>query len=155
LQALADAEELHPDVTLVTGHGQHEGGIAAAKELLRKGIDFTAVFAFNDLMAMGVIAALQRAGRRVPEDISVVGFDDIPQTSMMFPSVTTVAQPAAELGQRSVGLLLERIKNQDAPPQRLVLSTTLVERESCRAVSGIAAANGDGAVQSRPAARAP
>jgi LacI family transcriptional regulator len=155
LQALGDAEKLHPDVTLVTGNSHHEGGIAAAEELLRKGVEFTAVFAFNDLMAMGVIAALQRAGRRVPEDVSVVGFDDIPQTSAMFPSVTTIAQPTAELGQRSVELLLERIKNQTGPTQRLVLSTTLIERESCRAVPGIAAANGDGAVRSRPAARAP
>jgi LacI family transcriptional regulator len=135
LQALTAAELSGPDAALVSGNGHYEGGIAAAQELLAKGADFTAVFAFNDLMAIGVIAALQRAGRRVPDDVSVIGFDNILQTAAMFPAVTTIAQPTAELGRRSVELLLERIKNKEAPPQRLVLSTKLIERESCRPIT--------------------
>jgi LacI family transcriptional regulator len=131
-RALAESGIGTPSTALVSGNGHYEGGIAAAQELLNRGEEFTAVFAFNDLMAIGVIAALQRAGRRVPDDVSVIGFDNIPQTSAVFPAVTTIAQPTTDLGRRSVELLLERINNRDAPAQRLVLSTNLVERESCR-----------------------
>jgi LacI family transcriptional regulator len=132
LQALDEAGIAHPGPELVSGEGHYEGGIAAAAELLRRDVDFTAVFAFNDLMAIGVIAALQRSGLRVPEDISVIGFDGIPQTAAMFPAVTTIAQPTVELGRRSVELLVDRIADPNSARQRLVLSTTLVERESCR-----------------------
>lgn len=148
-QALADADVDHRDATLVSDNGRSDGGMAAAQELLRRGIDFTAVFAFNDLMAIGAIAALQRAGRRVPAEVSVIGFDNIPQTAATFPAVTTIAQPITELGRCSVELLLDRIERPDAPPQRLVLSTSLVERESCRAVGGNAT------VLAKPDARPP
>jgi LacI family transcriptional regulator len=133
-QVLNDAGIESPNVALVIGDSHFEGGIAAAQELLSSGVEFTAVFAFNDLMAIGVIAALQRAGRRVPDDVSVIGFDNIPQTAAMFPAVTTIAQPTAELGTRSVELLLSRIKNRSVSPERLVLSTKLIERESCRLI---------------------
>lgn len=116
---------------IVRGNGRPDGGVAAANELLERGIDFTAVFAFNDLMAIGVVGALQRAGRRVPDEVSVIGFDDIPQASASYPSITTVAQPIAEMGRCAVRLLLDRIVQRDSPYQRIVLTTTLVERESC------------------------
>ena len=81
-------------------------------------------------MATGAIGALQRAGHRVPEDISVVGFDDIPQAAAIFPALTTIAQPIAEMGTIGVRLLLDRIARRDAPYQRVRLSTRLVVRES-------------------------
>ena len=131
LRALAEAGvALVPDA-LMRANGRHDGGVSATEELLRRGVDFTAVFAFNDLMAIGVIGTLQRAGHRVPGDVSVIGFDDIPQAAALFPAVTTVAQPIAVMGRHSVRLLLDRIARRDAPCQRVVLSTTLVERESC------------------------
>ena len=130
-RALSEASCHLPPEALVRGNGRHDGGVAAAQELLRRGIDFTAVFAFNDQMAVGVIGTLQRAGCRVPEDVSVVGFDDIPEASAMFPAITTVAQPIAEMGGRGVRLLVDRITRRDAPYQRVVLPTRLVERESC------------------------
>jgi LacI family transcriptional regulator len=129
--ALADAGVELPAAAIVRGNGRHDGGMAAAQELLARGIDFTAVFAFNDLMAIGVIGAFQRAGRRVPDDVSVIGFDDIPQASATYPAVTTIAQPIAEMGRCAVRLLLDRIAKRDSPYQRIALTTTVVERESC------------------------
>jgi LacI family transcriptional regulator len=132
-QALADAGLDLPPEAVVRGNGRHDGGRAAVGELLRRGVAFTAVFAFNDVMAVGAIGALQRAGRRVPDDVSVVGFDDVPQAAAIFPAVTTVAQPIAEMGRLGVRLLLDRIARPAAPVSRVILPTALVARESCRA----------------------
>ncbi len=102
------------------------------RELLARGRDLTAVFAYNDLMAIGAVAAIRRAGLRVPEDISVIGFDDIPQAATTVPAITTIAQPATEIGQVSVRVLLDRIARRRQDSSRVLLSTCLVERESCR-----------------------
>ncbi len=115
---------------LVRGNGRPDGGAAAARTLLEQGLGITAVFAFNDQMATGAIGAFQRAGCRVPEDISVAGFDDIPSAAAIYPSLTTVAQPFGELGTVGVRLLLDRIEQRDAPWQRVLLETRLVVRES-------------------------
>ncbi len=133
-RALADAGLAVVAEGLVRGNGRSDGGAAAAQQLLERGIvaagDVTAIFAFNDQMAIGAIGALQRAGCRVPEDISVVGFDDIPQSAAIFPALTTIAQPIREMGTTGVRLLLNRIARRDAPCQRVQLSTRLVVRES-------------------------
>ncbi len=132
-QALADAgSELAPDA-VVRGNGRFEGGVAATEALLRNGVEFTAIFAFNDLMAIGAINALHRAGRRLPDDVSIVGFDDILMAAAVFPPLTTIAQPVSDMGCQSVRLLLNRITDREAPVCRIVLPTTFVERESCRA----------------------
>ena len=115
---------------LVQGNGRHDGGVAAVAELLDRDEAFTAIFAFNDVMAVGVIGALQRAGLRVPDEVSVVGFDDIPFASAVYPSVTSIAQPIARMGRLGVEMLLRRIRDPSAPCERVVLPTTLVERES-------------------------
>jgi LacI family transcriptional regulator len=133
--ALAEAGVALLPEAIVRGNGHHDGGVRAVQELLAAELDCTAIFAFNDLMAIGAIGALLRAGRRVPGDVSVVGFDDIPQAAAIYPALTTVAQPIAEMGQRAVRLLLDRIERRDRPAQRIVLPTTLVERESCRPVA--------------------
>ena len=112
--------------------------VAAIGELLERGTiaagNVTAIFAFNDQMAIGAIGALQRAGHRVPEDVSVVGFDDIPQSAAIFPALTTIAQPVGEMGKVGVRLLLDRIAQGHpkghAPYQRVLLATGLVVRES-------------------------
>jgi LacI family transcriptional regulator len=133
-RALAEAGLTVAPNHLVRGNGRPDGGAAAAQQLLEQGIvaagDVTAIFAFNDQMAAGALGALQRAGLRVPADISVVGFDDIPQSSAIFPALTTVAQPIGEMGTIGVRLLLERIARRDAPRQRVHLATRLVVRES-------------------------
>ena len=133
-RALADAGLAVAAQGLVRGNGRPDGGAAAVRQLLERGTvadrAVTAIFAFNDQMAAGAIGALQRAGCRVPEDISVVGFDDIPQSSAIFPALTTIAQPIAELGTMGVRLLLDRIARRDAPYRRVRLPTRLVVRES-------------------------
>lgn len=134
-QALAEAGITLAADAIARGNGRFDGGVAAMESLLANGADFTAVFAFNDLMAIGAINALYRHGRRAPVDVSVVGFDDILLASAVFPPLTTVAQPIREMGRQSVRLLLNRIADRDIPPSRIVMPTAFVERESCRAIT--------------------
>lgn len=129
-RALAEAGVAVAEEHLVRGNGRPDGGAAAARTLLGHGLDVTAVFAFNDQMATGAVGALQRSGCRVPEDVSVVGFDDIPLAAAIYPALTTVAQPIAEMGALGVRLLLDRIARRDAPWRRELLETRLVVRES-------------------------
>jgi LacI family transcriptional regulator len=115
------------------GWGRRGGPSASRAGVIADG-DVTAIFAFNDQMAIGAIGALQRAGRRAPEDISVIGFDDIPLSAAIFPALTTIAQPIGEMGAVGVRLLLDRIaggrSKGHAPYQRVRLATRLVVRES-------------------------
>jgi LacI family transcriptional regulator len=107
-----------------------EGGRAAADALLRLPDPPTAIFAFNDSMAVGVIQAAAARGLRVPGDISVVGFDDSAEATMTVPALTTVRQPLAELGRTAVSLLLRQIGNRRLEPLRVELATRLVVRDS-------------------------
>jgi DNA-binding LacI/PurR family transcriptional regulator len=108
-----------------------EIGYKPMKALLEKTRDFTAVFCFNDIAAIGAMRALKEAGLRVPEDISLVGFDDVLSAAYSTPSLTTVRQPLTEMGRRGAQVLLERIANRDrAYPAELVMSPELVVRES-------------------------
>jgi LacI family transcriptional regulator len=92
----------------------------------------TAIFASNDLSAFGAIAAAHECNLRVPDDISVIGFDDIPQASFVYPKLTTVRQPLEQMGRDAVKMLLEQVEDQSRPPQRVALATQLVIRNSCR-----------------------
>jgi LacI family transcriptional regulator len=124
-----------------TKAGQHpmapEIGHKPMQVLLEKSRDFTAVFCFNDIAAIGAIRALKDAGLRVPEDVSVVGFDDIQSAAYSTPSLTTVRQPLFEMGQRGAKILLERIANREAPqPAEVVMEPELVIRESTGPANG-------------------
>ncbi len=88
-----------------------EGGVAAVQSLLDSGKRFTAVMAFDDLNALGAIRALHRAGLRVPEDCSVIGFDDIPAASYCSPGLTTIRQPMERMGAEAVDIVFEHIRN--------------------------------------------
>ena len=115
--------------------GQHpmapEIGYKPMQGLLEKSRDFTAIFCFNDIAAIGAIRALKDAGLHVPEDVSVVGFDDIQSAAYSTPSLTTVRQPLFEMGQRGAQILLERIANREAPyTTKIVMEPELVVRES-------------------------
>jgi DNA-binding LacI/PurR family transcriptional regulator len=92
--------------------------------------DVTAIFAANDQMALGILRALHERGRRIPGDVSVVGFDDIPEAQYFTPPLTTVRQNFAEVGRSSLRLLLELMKGDDHPPQRLTIAPELVVRRS-------------------------
>ncbi len=92
----------------------------------------TAIFASNDVMAFGVMDAVREKGQRIPEDISIIGFDDIPQASIIHPALTTVRQPLRNMGSVATQLLLDMLKNSALPSKRIELPTGLVVRDSCQ-----------------------
>ncbi len=107
-----------------------EGGYRAMHSLIQREPTLTAVFASNDLMAMGAIRALLEAGRRVPEEVSVVGYDDIPAARYCNPPLTTVRQPMEALAEQALAMLLERIRDPALPGRQVVLPPALVGRHS-------------------------
>lgn len=132
-QALAEVDNGLVPVARIASNGRFDGGEAAVQELLDIGTPFSAIFVFNDLVALGAHSALRRAGYRVPEDVSLVSFDNVRLSYAVYPSLTTIAQPIQEMAELSVRLLLERISDPDAPYTRTILPTSLVQRESCQA----------------------
>ncbi|GAB4547991.1 MAG: LacI family DNA-binding transcriptional regulator [Anaerolineae bacterium] len=110
-------------------------GYEAACELLNLANPPTAIFASNDLSAFGAMEAARERGLRIPEDISIVGFDDIPQASLIHPKLTTVRQPLDQMGSIAVRMLLERIENPSVPPRHVTLETQLIVRDSCKSRS--------------------
>lgn len=130
-RALAEAGVDLPPACIMRGNGRYEDGEAAMRELLARNVGVTAVFAYNDLMAIGAMSTLRRAGIEVPAAMWVLGFDNIVQASMTVPALTTIAQPVARLGDVSVHLLLDRMRHRDRHASRIVLPTTVIERESC------------------------
>lgn len=132
-RALEAAGVLLPPELILQGDFRFTGGAKAIRELLRRDAGLTAVFAANDQMAIGAMNTLHREGRLVPDDISVIGFDNAALAAEVLPALTTIAQPIPLLGREIVRLLLDQIAKPGGPPSRVVLPTTLVERESCRA----------------------
>jgi DNA-binding LacI/PurR family transcriptional regulator len=101
------------------------------KALRSRTRDFTALFAFNDISAFGAIRALHEAGLRVPDDVSVIGFDDVLSAPFGIPSLTTIRQPLREMGRMGAECLLNRINHPKATyPQHVVVQPELVVRES-------------------------
>ena len=116
---------------LFCGNYLPETGWQATERFLTLPERPSAIFAFNDLMAMGVLNRLEEAGLRVPEDVAVVGFDDIPLSRYMGPGLTTVRQPLAEMGRTAVKMLLQRIAgNGPARAQYVRFKPELVVRRS-------------------------
>lgn len=108
-----------------------EAGYQVMQDLLRRTRDFTAIFCFNDISAIGAIRAIIDAGLRVPDDISVVGFDDIVTAAFCRPSLTTVKQPLQEMGARAAQVLLDRIGKPGGEwPAELMMEPELIVRES-------------------------
>jgi LacI family transcriptional regulator len=109
-------------------------GYRAATVLLQTSPPPTAIFAANDISALGVMEAIRNQGLNIPKDISVIGFDDIPEAAQVHPSLTTVRQPLEDLGRLAVQVLLKRLANPDLPGERVELPTKLIVRESCQPV---------------------
>jgi len=105
-------------------------GYPYAKELLSRGKHFTALFAYNDLSAIGAIWAFQEAGLRVPQDISVVGFDDIPMAVFSNPQLTTVRQPLQQMGQMAAKTLIDQIEGREKFQAEIVIEPALIVRAS-------------------------
>ena len=111
-------------------------GYPVTKQLLARGKPFTALFAYNDISAIGAIRALQEQGLRVPQDVSVMGFDDIPGAAFYTPSLTTVRQPLNRMGEVAAQTLLERIEGKKEYPSEIAIEPELVVRESTTRAPG-------------------
>jgi len=105
-------------------------GYPFTQQLLARQKPFTAIFAYNDISAIGAIRALQENGLRVPQDISVLGFDDIPGAAFYSPSLTTVRQPLNRMGEVAAQTLLDRIEGKKEYPSEMAIEPELVVRES-------------------------
>jgi DNA-binding LacI/PurR family transcriptional regulator len=126
-QALREAAAPVPEIT--HGDWSARSGYEAGQRLAAMP-EVTGVFCANDQMALGLLRALAEHGRRVPGDVSVVGFDDIPESAYFLPPLTTVRQDFGDLGQQALRLLLDRICGRPAPASRLPLAPELVVRAS-------------------------
>ena len=107
-----------------------EMGFGPANELLDRAADFTALVCYNDISAIGAIRALMNRGLRVPDNVSVVGFDDIQGAAFHNPSLTTIRQPLAQMGVVAARVLLQRIRGQASFPDMVPIIPELVIRES-------------------------
>ncbi|MCU6432371.1 LacI family transcriptional regulator [Undibacterium sp. Jales W-56] len=107
-----------------------QGGFSAFQQLLALPTRPTAIFASNDLMAIGGLCAAQQAGMRIPEELSVIGYDDIALASFSTPPLTTIAQPKHEIGVLTARVLVNRIINAELPLRREMLETKLTVRQS-------------------------
>ena len=118
-----------PESRILVGDWSATSGYALGRELAADP-EVTAVFAANDQMAMGILRAMHEAGRRVPEDVSVIGSDDIPEASHMIPPLTTVRHDFAEIGRRCVALMLDQLEHAPRPWVRSIVQSELVVRGS-------------------------
>jgi len=123
-----DAEIVAP------GHFHRGEGYKAARNLLALDEPPTAIFAANDMSAFGAMDACREAGLSIPQDMSIVGFDDVPTAATTYPPLTTVRQPIYDMGRMATRLLIASIENPARPSERLVVDTELIIRQSCQAL---------------------
>ncbi len=128
-----EENDLTPGMS-IGGDFNIEGGYAAMRTLLDSGEKFTAVFVGNDSMAMGAHTALRERGLRVPDDISLVSFDDIPEAAHFVPGLTTVRQDFYRMGRLATEFLVSMIESPDTPIHQRVLQPKLIVRESTRSI---------------------
>jgi len=120
-----------PDELRARGGFSFEDGVRAARQLLSLPAPPTAIFAYNDIMAIGALRAAREMGLHVPDDLAVVGFDNIPVASFVTPQLTTVDQPNYHIGALAAQLLIGRLSGEiEGEPQRRVLDVKLIVRES-------------------------
>jgi LacI family transcriptional regulator len=144
-QALSAAGLPFDEDLVCHGNFRHEDAYQAGLGLLRRANRPTAVFASNNLMALGILRAVQEIGLRCPEDISIIAFDDFDGAALFRPALTTIAQPTTEIGRMAVDRLLAQLRRQAGnSPRRKVMSATFNIRGSCgRPPQAAAAARAD------------
>jgi len=133
VDGLAHAGVPIDEVRVVHGAFSRDGGYAAARQLVDDGLDATCVFACNDVMAVGAMAAFRDHGLRVPEDVSIAGFDDIKPLRDLVPPLTTVHLDLEDVGERAAALALD--STPDGPPQLVRVRGTVMLRDSTRRLS--------------------
>jgi LacI family transcriptional regulator len=129
-QGLEDAGIKLKSSDIAYGNLQMPSGYEYGKKISRMKRRPTAIFAGNDLMALGIIQALSEEGIRVPEDISIVGYDDLPVTSVSPIALTTVRQPQSQMGEVAMSMLIERIQGSQAGSRRVVYQPQLIIRKT-------------------------
>lgn len=128
--ALAEHGMSMADITVVNGIFHQDFGYSATMDLLDQGHDFTAIFAADDDMAAGVLLALRHAGKAVPDDVSVIGFDDAFHARHLWPPLTTIRQPIDEIGETAADLLLKLLGEPGPGTLQNIIGTALVVRDS-------------------------
>lgn len=124
------------DTLVIQGYNSFESGASAAAGLLQLATPPTAIFAANDDMAAGVMRTAHTKGLKIPADVSVAGFDDIPLASQLWPALTTIRQPMQEMAARASELLLQKLREQDYSEVERTIASTVVLRESTGPVDG-------------------
>jgi LacI family transcriptional regulator len=130
-QALSVSGISYDDRLVRYGDFDANSGYHQMRSLLESEIQFTAAFIASDSVALGAIAAIRERGLKIPQDIALVGFDDIPIARYFDPPLTTIHLPAIELGRRASELLIKLLKEDHHEHQHVILGTNLVIRESC------------------------
>ncbi|HEX7555301.1 MAG TPA: LacI family DNA-binding transcriptional regulator [Leptolinea sp.] len=121
---------------IIEGDFEQASGYNGAKKLMSLYETPTAIFASNDMMAFGVMNAVRDMGLRIPGDISVIGFDDIFQSSQTMPGLTTVRQPLEQMGRLATKMLIEMMKEKEIKTGKVELPTRLILRDSCKGFEG-------------------
>jgi len=137
-EALREARVPLPPELISRGEFNNAGGRHAMQALLDLDSPPTAVFAENDLMALGALAVAHDAGLRIPDDLSVMGFDDIGIANLVTPALTTIAQPVQLVAQSAMRLLFDHLRDPATTPERVALPVTVVVRGSCSAPAQVA-----------------
>ncbi|MEE8824841.1 MAG: LacI family DNA-binding transcriptional regulator [Lentilactobacillus sunkii] len=136
LQGFADVYQKNgtpiTDDQIITTEMTKKGGYAATAAVLA--MKPTAIFAINDEVAIGLYRGIEEAGLKIPDDISIVGYDDIDLSAYIFPKLTTVHQPAFEMGSSAAQLIIKRIEDHKEPLQQVSLPVSLIDRDSVRSI---------------------
>ncbi len=143
-RAIADTGLPQHESLIAHGNFDFRSGRTAAAALLASAEPPTAIFAANDSMALGAMFELRERSMRIPEDVALVGYDNIPCTIVASPPVTTVAQPTYNLGTEATSLLLRKIEGDAKPPEEIVLPCRLLIRGSTVAGAGVGSESEDG-----------
>lgn len=131
-KAMTEAELTVNDDWLLDGDFECESAVEAAQKFIAMEDRPTAIFCFNDIMAMALISTFEQAGLRVPDDISIIGYDNIDLAPYFSPPLTTVHQPKRRLGKKAIEILLERVKDKNHERQTFEMTPKLVERKSVK-----------------------
>jgi LacI family transcriptional regulator len=132
--ALLDHDIPYDPALVMPGDFWQPSGVVAANRLLDLPKRPTAIFASNDLSAFGAMEAIRERGLDIPKDISLVGYDDVPQASLVYPPLTTVRQPLDQMGRVAARMLIDEIEHPRHISRRVTLSTDLIIRHSCRSL---------------------
>jgi LacI family transcriptional regulator len=130
--ALVDYALPNDPALIIEGDFLQQSGFSAGKKLFALPNRPTAIFVSNDVMAFGLMDAARDQGLRIPDDVSVIGFDDIPEAASIYPPLTTIRQPLEQMGRMGARILLRAIDDPFIQPERIVLPTELIVRCSCQ-----------------------